>query len=278
VKAAWGAEAAAEIAAAHAEAPPLDLTLRDPGEASHWAGRLDATVLETGSLRLAARAQVSALPGFAEGAWWVQDAAAALPARMLGPVAGERVLDLGAAPGGKTLQLAAAGATVTALDVSGPRLRRLKENLARTGLAAAVVEADALGWTPGEPYDAIMLDAPCSASGTIRRHPDLPHLRSGTDLGPLLALQAALLDRAWGWLRPGGRLVFATCSLLPSEGEDQVAAFLARTPHARRLRPSLALPEGWLDGDGALRTRPDFWAGRGGIDGFHAAALAKAEA
>jgi 16S rRNA (cytosine967-C5)-methyltransferase len=278
VTAAWGAEAAAAIAAAHAERPPLDLTLRDPATAPALAARLGAELLPTGSLRLSGRPQVSALPGFAEGAWWVQDAAAALPARMLGAVAGLGVLDLCAAPGGKTLQLAAAGADVTALDVSETRLGRLRENLARTGLAAEIVTADALAWAPAALFDAILLDAPCSATGTLRRHPDLPYLPGRDDVAPLLALQAALLDRAWRWLAPAGRLVYATCSLLPDEGEAQVAAFLARTPDARQVRPALDVPEGWLDARDALRTRPDFWPERGGIDGFHAALLVKAEA
>jgi 16S rRNA (cytosine967-C5)-methyltransferase len=278
VTAAWGAEAAALIAAAHAERPPLDLTPRDPATGPELADRLGGELLPTGSLRLSGRPQVSALPGFAEGAWWVQDAAAALPARMLGPVAGLRVLDLCAAPGGKTLQLAAAGGAVTALDLSEARLGRLRENLARTGLAATIVAADARHWEASAPFDAILLDAPCSATGTIRRHPDLPHLPQRGDTAPLLALQAALLDRAWRWLAPGGRLVYATCSLLPDEGEAQVAAFLARTPDARQVRPALDLPEGWLDARGTLRTRPDFWPDRGGIDGFHAALLVKAEA
>lgn len=278
VTAAWGAEAAARIAAAHAGRPPLDLTPRDPATAAAWAGRLGAERLPTGSLRLAERPQISALPGFAEGAWWVQDAAAALPAPMLGPVAGLRVLDLCAAPGGKTLQLAAAGAQVTALDISEARLARLRENLARTQLTAEIVAADALAWQPAAPFQAILLDAPCSATGTIRRHPDLPHLPQRGAVGPLLALQTALLDRAWAWLAPGGRLVYATCSLLPDEGEEQVAAFLARTPDARAAPPPLDLPEGWLGAKGALRTRPDFWPERGGVDGFHAALLVKAEA
>jgi 16S rRNA (cytosine967-C5)-methyltransferase len=278
IAAACGAEVAAAIAAAHGGRPSLDLTLRSQGEAADWARRLGAELLPTGSLRLAERPQVTALPGFAEGEWWVQDAAAALPARMLGPVAGMRVLDLCAAPGGKTLQLAAAGAQVTALDVSDARLGRLRENLERTGLAAEVVAADALAWEPEAPFDAIMLDAPCSATGTIRRHPDLPHVAGREDIAPLIALQRALLDRAWQWLTPGGRLVFATCSLVPAEGEEQIARFLAGMPGARQARPVIDLPDGWLDERGALRTRPDFWPGRGGVDGFFAALLVKAKA
>ena len=174
---AWGREAVSAIEAVQAAAPPLDLTVR-PGAAPLPEGE----VLPTGSLRLTEAGQVSALPGYAEGAWWVQDAAAALPVRLLDPQPGERVLDLCAAPGGKTLQLAAAGAEVTALDISGPRLARLRENLARTGLTAEVVVADALHWQPDAPFDAVLLDAPCSATGTIRRHPDLPFVKDGSDL------------------------------------------------------------------------------------------------
>ena len=279
VRAAWGPEAAAAIAAAHRRPAPLDLTLRDTGEAARRAEALGAEVLPTGSLRRAAGGQVSTLPGFAEGAWWVQDAAAALPARMLGDVRSARVLDLCAAPGGKTLQLATAGARVTALDLAEARLGRLRENLARTGLAAEVVAADAFDWAPEAPFDAILVDAPCSASGTIRRHPDLPHLRTGRALGPLVGLQAALLERAWGWLRPGGHLVYAVCSLLPAEGEDRAAAFASGRAGVRRIpaaAEALGVPADWIDAAGALRTRPDFWAERGGVDGFFAASFEKA--
>jgi 16S rRNA (cytosine967-C5)-methyltransferase len=274
VAAAWGAEAAARIAAVHAAPPPLDLTPKDPDTAAQLAARLDARLLPTGSLRLGARGQVSALPGYAEGAWWVQDAAAAMPARLLGDVAGLRVLDLCAAPGGKTLQLAAAGARVTALDISAERLTRLRENLARTGLSAEIVTADALQWSPEAPFDAILIDAPCSATGTIRRHPDLPFVREGQDLAPLLALQDALLARAWDWLAPGGRLVYATCSLLPAEGEERIAAFRAARPEACQVAPA-DLPPAWLDPAGGVRLRPDFWAEWGGMDGFFAALLEK---
>ena len=272
---AHGAGALRAIEAAHhAGPPPLDLTLRDPARAADWAGHLGAELLPTGSLRLRGRVQVSALPGYESGEWWVQDAAAALPARLLGPVAGLRVLDLCAAPGGKTLQLAAAGAKVTALDLSEARLGRLRENLLRTGLSAEVVAADALHWAPEAPFDAILLDAPCSATGTIRRHPDLPYLRGAADMAALAGLQAALLARAFGWLAPGGRLVYCVCSLLPAEGEEQIARFLAETPGARRAAPpELGLDPGWITAEGALRTRPDFWPERGGMDGFFAALL-----
>lgn len=277
---AWGRAAVAAIEAAHLAGAPVDLTPRDPGGAADLAAALGAQVLPTGSLRLPADAgRISALPGYDAGAWWVQDAAAALPARLLAPEAagGARVLDLCAAPGGKTLQLAAMGARVTALDISGPRLARLRENLARTGLAAEVVAADALHWAPEAPIDAVLLDAPCSASGTIRRHPDLPHVKDAQALASLTALQAALIDRALGWLAPGGVLVYCTCSLLPDEGEAQVVAALARHPGLRV--ESVALPgdePGWRSPAGGWRLRPDFWADTGGLDGFYMARLRKA--
>jgi 16S rRNA (cytosine967-C5)-methyltransferase len=209
----------------------------------------------------------------------VQDAAAALPARLLAPEAarGARVIDLCAAPGGKTLQLSAMGAHVTPLDISAPRLARLHENLARTGLAAEVIAADALHWSPDRPVEAVLLDAPCSASGTIRRHPDLPHVKDAQALAALTALQAALIDRALGWLTPGGVLVYCTCSLLPDEGEAQVAAALVRHPGLRAEDAALpgAGPD-WRSAEGGWRLRPDFWADLGGLDGFYMARLRKA--
>lgn len=276
--AAWGTDAADAISAACRSAPPLDLTPRDPAAAPQLAAALDARILPTGSLRRAAPGQVSALPGFESGDWWVQDAAAALPARLLGPVEGRRVLDLCAAPGGKTLQLASAGARVTALDIAEARLVRVAANLARTGLAAETVAADALVWTPAAPFDAILLDAPCSASGTLRRHPDLAFLPRET--APLAALQTTLLERAWSWLAPGGRLVFCTCSLFPDEGELQLDRFLARHPEATVARADarrLGIGPGWMDARGALRTRPDFWPDTGGLDGFYAVCLVRAD-
>lgn len=274
----WGEAALAGILRAHRAEPPLDLTLK-PGEAPDvWAASLGAVVLPTGSLRLARPGQVSRLPGYDAGAWWVQDAAAALPVRLLGDLAGRRALDLCAAPGGKTLQLAAAGAQVTALDLSRTRLRRVDENLARCGLAAEIVVADARDWLPDRQFDAIVVDAPCSATGTIRRHPDLPYIREGQDISPLLDLQAALLARAWDWLAPGGRLVFCTCSLLPAEGETQLAKFRAAHPEAVTVPPAPGSPgiePGWLDAEGGLRLRPDHWPELGGMDGFYAACLAK---
>jgi 16S rRNA (cytosine967-C5)-methyltransferase len=271
----WGAEAARAIASAHLSPPPLDLTAREPAAAGRLAAALGALLTPTGSIRLVRPGQISALPGYAEGEWWVQDAAAAIPARLLGPVRGRRVLDLCAAPGGKTLQIAAAGATVTALDISAARLARLRENLARTGLSAGIVEADAFGWRPDAPFDAILLDAPCSATGTMRRHPDLAHRPEGFDLRGLTRLQDGLLSRAWSWLAPGGRLVYATCSLLPAEGEARIARFLHRHPEAAALPlPKLpGLPAAAAAGEGMLRLRPDFWPEIGGMDGFFVALI-----
>ena len=260
---AYGRDAVTAIEAVQAMEPPLDLTLRSGFEAP------EGEVLPTGSLRLTSPGQVSGLPGYAAGGWWVQDAAAALPARLLDVQRGERILDLCAAPGGKTLQMAAAGAEVTALDISGPRMARVAANLARTGLVAQLVVADALVWEPDGQFDAILLDAPCSATGTVRRHPDLPFVKDGSEVAGLVALQAQLLDRALGWLRPGGRLVFATCSVLPEEGEGQLAAALERHPGLAVEQVELAGVEpGWWIDAGGLRLRPDYWAERGGLDGF----------
>lgn len=272
----FGKAVVAEMEAVQAALPPLDITAR--GDATALATRLDATVLPTGSLRLASAGQVTALPGYAEGAWWVQDAAAAMPVRILDPQAGERVLDLCAAPGGKTMQLAAAGAQVTALDVSERRMERVDENLARTGLTAEVVVADALEWEPASPFDAILLDAPCSATGTLRRHPDLPFAKDGSEFPTLFALQRTLIDRAWGWLKPGGRMVYCTCSLLIDEGEEQLKDARERHPDVEVDRDALLRPgidPAWIGADNGLRLRPDYWAERGGMDGFYIAVLKK---
>lgn len=270
----WGAATVAAIEKAHFSGAPLDLTPH-PGRKAD-AAALGAEILPTGSLRLQAQGQVSALPGYETGDWWVQDAAAAVAVRVLDPQPGERIADLCAAPGGKTLQLAAAGARVDAVDASGERLKTLRENLARTELAASVHTADALTWQ-GQ-YDAILLDAPCSATGTMRRHPDLPWIKDGSGLAALFSLQAKLLDHAWSLLKPGGRLVFCTCSLLPEEGEAQVVAACARTADmavdTRALnRPGL--DPAWISAEGGLRLRPDFWPEQGGMDGFYIASLRK---
>lgn len=265
---AYGRDVVAAIEAVQAGVPPLDLTVRV------GAAMPEGEVLPTGSLRLEEKGQVSALPGYEAGGWWVQDAAAALAVRLLAPVAGERVLDLCCAPGGKTLQMAASGAQVVGLDLSESRMARVRENLARCGLQADLVVADALEWEPAERFDAILLDAPCSATGTIRRHPDLPFVKDGSEVEGLVALQAALLDRALGWIKPGGRVVFCTCSLLPEEGEGQLAAALARHPGLRAQRVEVpGVDPAWWTEAGGLRLRPDHWAERGGMDGFFMARL-----
>jgi len=267
-------DAVAAMEIVHAQAPSLDITVKT--DAAGWAEKLGADLMPTGNLRLANAGQVSNLEGFDAGAWWVQDAGATLPALMLDVKPGERVLDLCAAPGGKTMQLIAAGADVTALDISDNRVVRLRENLARVGMKAELVVADALEWTPEAQFDAILLDAPCTATGTLRRHPDLGFAKDGTELEALMALQVALIDRALGWLKPGGRMVYCTCSLLPEEGEAQLEA--AMTRHAD-LTVGTAIPEGvdpsWAAPGGGLRLRPDYWADRGGVDGFFIALLQK---
>lgn len=257
----FGKEAVAAIEAAHFAGAPLDVTPKGDvafGEA-----------LPTGSKRLRDYGQVSALPGFDAGDWWVQDAAAALPAKVLAPAKGARVLDLCAAPGGKTMQLAAMGAEVTAVDISRSRMARVEENLNRCGLSANLVVSDALEYE-AEPFDAVLLDAPCTATGTIRRHPDLPYAKDGSDFPALFELQEYLIDRALGLLKPGGRLVFCTCSLLIDEGDEQVRDAMLRHPELELDLDALDLPgvePDWIGPEG-LRLRPDFWADRGGMDGF----------
>jgi 16S rRNA (cytosine967-C5)-methyltransferase len=272
---AWGNPAIATMERVFSQTPPIDLTPREDAEA--LARDVGGTVLPSGSVRLGSTGQISKLPGYAEGRFWVQDAAAAIPARILAARPGERVLDLCAAPGGKTLQLAAAGAEVTAVDISSDRLERLGENLGRTGLVARVITSDALEFTEAG-FDAILLDAPCSATGTIRRHPDLPFAKDGAEFAGLFDLQARLIDHALGLLRPGGRLVYCTCSLLPDEGEVQVEEALARHPGLEADTAALTVPgveAAWLSEEGGLRLRPDYWSDLGGMDGFHIACLRK---
>ncbi|HGG04297.1 MAG TPA: RsmB/NOP family class I SAM-dependent RNA methyltransferase, partial [Aliiroseovarius sp.] len=271
----YGKQVVAAIEAAHAAAAPLDLSVKT--DAAKVAETLGGVVLPSGSVRLQSFGQVSALPGYDVGDWWVQDAAAALPARILNVEPGERVLDLCAAPGGKTLQLAATGADVTALDISDARLQRLGENLTRTGLTANVVTADALDYS-APAFDAILLDAPCSATGTIRRHPDLPYAKDGGDFPGLFTLQASLIDKALELLKPGGRLVYCTCSLLIDEGEEQVRDALLRHPDLIIDRDAIApdfIDKDWIGDEGGLRLRPDFWAERGGMDGFYIVMMRK---
>jgi len=263
----WGPQATA-IAAGLAVPPPLDLTLRDPAATAEWAGRLGGTSLMPGHVRLARGTAIERLEGFRDGAWWVQDLAASLPARLLGEGAGRRVLDLCAAPGGKTMQLAAAGWQVTALDAGAKRLQRMQENLARTGLSATLVQADALQWEPDSPFDAVLLDAPCTATGTCRRHPDVLHRIGDRQIAELAELQAALLERAQRWTGPGGQLVYATCSLERAEGEDQAGRVqLTPDPIGADDLPAGIAPTA----EGRLRTDPSMLSDAGGLDGFFVA-------
>ncbi|MEX1059419.1 MAG: 16S rRNA (cytosine(967)-C(5))-methyltransferase RsmB [Methyloceanibacter sp.] len=276
----WGEARAHAIAASHLVEPPLDLTVKSDPEL--WAERLSGRVLPTNSVRLLPKGRIESFPGFDEGAWWVQDTAASLPARLLGDVAGKRVADLCAAPGGKTAQLVLAGASVTAVDSSKTRLSLLAENLARLGLEAERVLADAATWQPDELFDAVLLDAPCSSTGTIRRHPDIPYIKSPKDIEALAALQARLLDNAARLLKPGGKLVYSTCSLEPEEGEAQIAAFLVRND-ALSLDPidpgELFGQTDWIEPSGCLRTFPfelrldmPEWSG---MDGFFVTRLVR---
>lgn len=276
----YGDQQAREIAAASLTEAALDLSVKS--DAAAWAGRFDGLLLPTGTVRLgrASVGRIEEVPGYADGAWWVQDAAAALPARLLGDVAGRHVADLCAAPGGKTAELAAAGARVTAVDQSPARLNRLRENLARLKLDAEVVEADVMAWEPGRTFDAVLLDAPCSATGTIRRHPDILHLRRKDDTAERVALQRRLLDSAARLVAPGGLLVYCTCSLEPEEGEAQIARFLEANADFARV-PLVPGEHGidaaWITSDGDLRTLPCHLAHPqpelSGLDGFYAARL-----
>lgn len=273
----YGRETALAIARAHRLEPPLDLSTKD--DAAGWAAKLGGELLPTGSIRLADAGPVPSLEGFDGGAWWVQDAAASLPAKLLGGIEGKTVADLCAAPGGKTAQLAARGAQVTALDRSAPRLTRLKDNLARLKLDAEIVVADAAAWQ-AEPFDAVLVDAPCTATGTIRRNPDLPWQRSRDDLARLTALQTRILDNAAKLVKPEGTLVYAVCSLEPEEGERQIDAFLARQPGLRRA-PIASVEVGGIGAfvteAGDLRTLPSHLPNQNprlsGCDGFYAARL-----
>lgn len=264
VVARWNDEAR-RIAPGLAVPPALDLTLGNPAETARWAKRLGGTSLMPGHVRLPRGTAVEELPGFDEGAWWVQDLAASLPARLLGTCEGRSVLDLCAAPGGKTMQLAAAGWQVSALELSARRLERMRANLTRTGLSAQLIQADATSWEPDQAFDAILLDAPCTATGTCRRHPDVLHRIGARQIAEMAALQTRLLDRAAGWLRPGGRLIYAVCSLEPEEGRAQAERVeLTRDPIVAAELPAglTPSPEGWL------RTDPAMLAEVGGLDGF----------
>ena len=275
----YGSDTARAIAAANGHEPALDLTVKQDTES--WAERLRGRVIPTGTVRTLAHGAISLLPGFSEGAWWVQDAAAALPVRLFGDLRGMNVADLCAAPGGKTAQLAFAGANVTAVDRSPARINRLRENLARLSLDAETVAADALEWDGG-PFDAVLVDAPCSSTGTIRRHPDVPWLKSEADVSVLTSLQQRLLDRAVGLLKPGATLVYCVCSLEPEEGENQITALLARDPRVARkpITPQDVFDRAeFVTPAGDLRTLPlhlvDPDPRWGGLDGFYATRLTR---
>jgi 16S rRNA (cytosine967-C5)-methyltransferase len=270
----FGAETAERIASASLREPTLDISVKSDPEG--WAKKLTATVLPSGTLRRGFGGPIDAMPGFAEGAWWVQDAAAALPARLLGDIKGKRVLELCAAPGGKTAQLISAGAEVTALDRSEPRLGRLRRNLSRLGLAAETIVEDATTWRPPTLFDAVLLDPPCTSTGTIRRHPDILHSKGPADLPKLAALQDKLLAGAMEMVKPGGTVVFCTCSLQPDEGERRIETFLASTSLAERSPIRADELPGIADAiteAGDLRTFPFHLSERGGLDGFFASRL-----
>ena len=277
-RAAYGEATAAAIARALQHEAPLDVSVKS--EAPGWSKTLGGTLTPTGSVRLAESSGVDQLAGFAEGEWWVQDAAAALPARLLGDVRGKAVLDLCAAPGGKTLQLAAAGAQVTAVDRSAERLERLRENLARTKLEATVVARDALSLKIKKPFDAVLLDAPCTSTGTLRRHPDVAWLRRPSDIQTLADLQSRLLAHAATMVKPDGVLVYAVCSLEPEEGPAIAAQALqsgawTRAPIARGEIEGM---DDFITPDGDLRTLPSHWSDIGGLDGFYAVRLVRSSA
>ncbi|MEM1306355.1 MAG: RsmB/NOP family class I SAM-dependent RNA methyltransferase [Pseudomonadota bacterium] len=285
----YGAEAARALGAAALAPAPLVLRPRDPNTAADLAAALGGALLPTGSVAVDAGGVVSEKPGYGDGTWWVQDAAASLPALLIEAPRGARVLDLCAAPGGKTLQLAARGYDVTAVDQSKKRMSRVEENLARCNLTAELVTADIMAWEPEVPADAILLDAPCSATGTMRRHPDMLHNRTAADLLRLVPTQEALLARAIDWLKPGGALIYCTCSLEPEEGAQQIARLLASRddvqispirPMKQALQDHAApdadtIPASFVVEDGTLRTRPTDWPEFGGIDGFYAARLVR---
>ena len=252
--------------------PALDIAVKS--DAAGWAEKLGGTLLPTGHIRLNHRGLISALPGFDLGEWWVQDSSAGLPVMLLDDMRGRTVLDLCAAPGGKTMQLAAAGAVVTAVDLSAVRLRRLCDNLGRTGLTATIVEGDALSLGMPERFDAVVLDAPCSASGTIRRHPELPYVRQPSQMMGLCATQRMMLAEAADRVLPGGSLVYCTCSLEPEEGERQIAWFQAAYPHFSLVPPGPRIPEDLKSDSGWLRLIPSMKIGNCvGMDGFFMARL-----
>ena len=273
----YGRELAREIANAHLTEPPLDLTIFTK-TAEEWGALLDGEILPTGSVRRKSGGRIETIAGFDEGAWAPQDAAAALPVRLFGDVSGKLIIDICAAPGGKTAQLAAGGADVIAVDLNERRLQRLTANLQRLNLAAKTVVADAVEWMPEKEADGVLLDVPCSATGTIRRHPDLPWTKSTSDVKALLPIQAQMLRSAAKMIKPGGLLIYACCSLQPEEGERQISKFLKHHPDFSRqpitASDTLGIPEA-ITASGDLRTLPSMWTSIGSIDGFYASRLIK---
>lgn len=279
-RSAYGPDVAQAIGVASLREAPLDLSVKSSSDARMWADRLGGHLLPTGSIRLGTHGRIEDLAGYAEGAWWVQDAAAALVGRVAGDVAGRTVADLCAAPGGKTAGLAAAGAVVTAVDVSHNRLDRLRTNLQRLGLMTEVIAADVADWAPERMFDVVVLDAPCTATGTIRRHPDILHLKRPDDVARMADLQGRLLANSSRLVRPGGVLVYGTCSLEPEEGEAQVAALLGKNPEFTRVpirHEELGADASWITPAGDLRTLPCHLElatpSLSGIDGFYVARL-----
>ncbi|MBN42899.1 MAG: MFS transporter [Alphaproteobacteria bacterium] len=278
----YGADTARDIAAAHLVEPPLDLTLSRRADPAEWAIKLNAEILPSGTLRRKAGGRIAELPGFDEGVWWVQDVAASLPAKLLRDDARGQVIDLCAAPGGKTMQLADRGRPVTAVDISHSRLATLQENLTRTGLIADIVDADATQWRPPQPVEAVLLDAPCTATGTIRRHPDILRRRLEIDIANATKLQDRLLNAAVKMVAPGGTIIYTVCSLEPEEGAERVDALLASGAPVR-LNPISAdewpklgvLDPAAITPNGTLRSLPCHWSARGGMDGFFAARLTR---
>lgn len=276
----YGLKGAAEIAQASLSEAQTDITIKKNDELNYWTSELEGTALPTGSIRLTAGGNVTELSGFEDGAWWVQDASASLPAKLFGDLSGKTAIDLCAAPGGKTAQLAAAGAQVTALDRSAKRLERLKENMTRLGFEenVEVMVGDGGVWQPSAPVDAVLLDAPCTATGTIRRHPDVMHLKGNKDLNQLMGLQSRLLDNAAAMVKSGGTLIYCTCSLQKSEGELQVDVFLANHPDFARApitTDEVGGVEAIISPDGDLRVLPYHLAPHGGMDGFYVSRLMK---
>ena len=275
----WGEERGAAIATGLVQPPELDLRIKDPSQTQQWQAKLGGISFMSGHVRIPRGNAVETLEGFREGAWWVQDLAAQLPAALLGEGDGRHVLDLCAAPGGKTMQLASAGWKVTALDMSKRRLGLLKDNLKRTGLRASPVRADALQWEPKHQFDAILLDAPCTATGTCRRHPDVLHRIGGRQIEEMTALQSALIERAAAWLKPSGELVYAVCSLEAEEGEEQAERAAGISELEPRRVTADELPAGLKPThQGWVRTHPGMLLERGGLDGFFIARFRKKSA